>query len=279
MTQPTSGPTSSGGTPDFQDRFRGGARHYAGALVGGAVGVAGVATIVALTASGLAPYLLAAAAAKPVADWLTGVVSEPVLTWIENMGGNVLAGWVGNWATGAGRRFLRGKGAGDPLVDEQALAAALARELQTRMTGDSAFQDAIATLLERTDAIPEALKALEGRMEAQQHLLAALRDDARRGDLIQGRLHRLVMQELGRIEDKLDQLHEKVDRLTQPPAATALHQLRPPSATSPAGRTRSSGWSRRSNRRPGTARQPRSPASAAWAASARPNSPTRWRTA
>src|SRR5205823_4855175 len=53
--------------------------------------------------------------------------------------------------------------------------------------------DALAT---QVDAQTDLLLALHDRLQAQESLLQALRTDLRRGDLIQGRLHQLVMRTL-----------------------------------------------------------------------------------
>jgi CHAT domain len=154
-----------------------------------ALGVAGVSTLALLAVSSVLPL---AAGGFTVAT-ITGLLGS--------LGGNVLAGWLAQWAEKNTRRVVWD----DPT--EQAVLGEMTADLEQRMAHDQALSDNVAALLERTAAIPAALDALatqvdaqtdllldtHDRLKAQEALMVALRADLRRGDLIQGRLHQLLM--------------------------------------------------------------------------------------
>jgi hypothetical protein len=164
-----------------------------------AVGAAGVATVTALAVGGLAPLISGGAA-------LTG---SALATWLAGMGANTLAGWIGDWAAQAGDKLVRFAATGATEAEEELLDA-MARDLEQRMGQDRALADAVAALLEQTGAVETALDALSQQVDAQtdllcdlnerisdqRQLLELLRADLRHSDLIQGRLHKLLLQEL-----------------------------------------------------------------------------------
>jgi len=158
-----------------------------------ALGVAGVSTLALLALSSVLPL----AAGGFTAATITGLLGS--------LGGNVLAGWLAQWAEKNTRRVVW-----DHPATEQAVLGEMAIDLEQQMRQDQTLADQVAALLERTDAIPAALDALATqvdaqtdllldmhvRLAAQEALLQAMRADLRRGDLIQGRLHQLLLRTL-----------------------------------------------------------------------------------
>lgn len=170
-----------------------GARRGALRLRDNALGVAGVSTLALLALGSVLPLM-------------TGSFTVATITsLLGSLGGNALAGWLTQWAEKNTRRVVW-----DDPASEQAVLGEMATDLDHRMQQDQVLADQVAILLERTEALPAALDALavqvdaqtdllldmHDRLQDQQRLLQALRFDLRRGDLIQGRLHQLVMRTL-----------------------------------------------------------------------------------
>jgi hypothetical protein len=159
----------------------------------GALGVAGVSTLAILAAGSMVPLITG------------GFSAATIGALLASLGGNALAGWLTDWAEQHVRRAVW-----TDADNETDVLGTLASDLQAEMAAHPASADAVATLLERTAAIPAALDALAlkidahgdhlrdlgDQMTAQGALLQALRDDLRRSDLIQGRLHHLLMRTL-----------------------------------------------------------------------------------
>jgi hypothetical protein len=143
-----------------------------------AAGAAGAFTIGALAAAGIAPLIVGG---------LTAATVGPLLT---ALGGNALASWLATWAERAGNRVFLGD---DPDA-EQKLIAQLSRDLHAAMATNDALADDIGTLLQRIDAIPVALGALQGQGERQARLLQLLAEDLQSATFRNERLHDVTLQ-------------------------------------------------------------------------------------
>jgi hypothetical protein len=105
------------------------------------------------------------------------------------LGGNVLAGWIAGWAERVAQRAQ-----GDEPDAEQSLIAQLAGDLQARMATDAALAADVGALLQRLDAIPVALDALQGQGKRQARLLQLLAEDLQSATFRNERLHDVTLQ-------------------------------------------------------------------------------------
>jgi hypothetical protein len=109
---------------------------------------------------------------------------------------NALAGWLGNWSTREGSRFIQ-RLRGDEGDEEVTTALAAALQEQIEINGE--LRDELARLLESTGSIQLLLESLPNRHE-QEALLQALQNDLRKSYLAQGEMHSLLsnaIQQLG----------------------------------------------------------------------------------
>ena len=145
--------------PELTQQARAGIRQVAWSSL--ATGALGVSAISLLGAAGLAPLLAAVG---------FGTLSQGALTqWLVSLGGNVIAGWVGNlslWATG---RALVSK---DP-SEAQAAQRDLAAKLDTLLAQDANAAAGLARLLQSIDAVPQSLAALQDEVSAQSDRILA----------------------------------------------------------------------------------------------------------
>lgn len=125
-----------------------------------ATGVAGVSTLTLLAAGSLA--LLFAG----------GMTTAARVAWLGGLGSNALANWLDQWA-----RANLACAIGNDRDTEQQLMEALARDLQAQFAANDTLATDVATLLERTQAIPTVLDALQGQGALQVRLLRRLVED------------------------------------------------------------------------------------------------------
>jgi len=152
---------------------RAGLRRNAAAI---AAGVAGVSALALLAAGSLAPLIIGGFTATAIGAWLGG------------LGGNALASWLDNWSRTATARAI-----GADSDAERRLMEQLARDLQSQIENDAEFAASVATLIQRTDAIPTALEALQGQGERQARLLQILLEDVQDARLCNERRHDVTL--------------------------------------------------------------------------------------
>jgi hypothetical protein len=187
-------PNSPGTIPgaDLRAKFDQGIRDGAEKLTAweAAHGFAGSFTLTFLIASAFFPLLLPAAAG--------GAAGSVAVAWLSGLGCNVLAGWLTNWAErGIGKLQPEDK------AQEQLLIQELAADLQGQFASNERLQEELATLLEQTDGIATAIASLALQTDAQTKLMEALDRDIHQSNLIQGRLHRILVRQLGESEARI----------------------------------------------------------------------------
>lgn len=114
-----------------------------------------------LGAAGLAPLLAAVGAGTLAQDTLA--------QWLVSMGGNMLAGWVGDLALWAAGKPLASADPAEAAQAQQELAA----KLDELLARDTASAAAFTRLLSAIDAAPQSLAALHEEIGAQSDLLLA----------------------------------------------------------------------------------------------------------
>lgn len=192
MAQDEPNPLETAPKADLRVRFDHGIRDGAEKLTAlqAAHGFAGSFTLTFLIASAFFPLLLPATAG--------GAAGSVAVAWLSGLGCNVLAGWLANWAErGIGKLRLEDK------VQEQQLIQEFAAGLEGQLASNEALQEELAILLEQTDGIATAIASLSSQSDAQTKLIEALVGAIHQGNLIQGRLHRILVRQLGESEERI----------------------------------------------------------------------------
>jgi hypothetical protein len=146
---------------------------------------------VTMVTGGLGAFAIGALAAAGLAPLITGgLTAATVGSLLTALGGNALASWVATWAERSGNRLLLGD---DPDA-EQTLIAQLAHDLQDQLATNDTLAADIGTLLQRLDAIPVALDALQGQGKRQARLLQLLAEDLQSATFRNERLHDVTLQ-------------------------------------------------------------------------------------
>lgn len=126
-----------------------------------AAGIAGASTLALLAGGSIAPLL-------------AGASATPTIVWLRSLGANALASWLDQWVRTNLTSVL-----GDDLEAEQRLMEILTRDLQVQLAVNDSLAADVATLLERTAALPTVLDALHGQGGAQTRLLRLSVEDLR----------------------------------------------------------------------------------------------------
>jgi hypothetical protein len=158
-----------------------------------AAGVAGVSTLTLLVVGSIVPLI-------------AGADPAPAIAWLGSLGTNALANWLDQWAQSNLARAL-----GDDPDSERRLLEQLARDLQEQLATNSALATDVATLLERTQAIPTALDALAGQGQQQMNLLRMLLEDVQRGAFRNEQLHGLTLRTVREQGETLRDVIERSD--------------------------------------------------------------------
>ncbi len=178
-----------------------------------AIGTAGASAIGLLGAAGLAPLLLAIMGKE--------IAAGTVAAWLTTIGGNALAGWLGDLALRAAGTPL----ASDDPAEAQAAQQDLARQLDTLLKSNRAAAADLARLLAAIDAVPTSLEALHEEVGAQSDLLLNLHADMTRLGLASDALGDALVQEADRVIATLAAHADRSDA-TLDTMLTALQALR-----------------------------------------------------
>lgn len=154
-----------------------GLRRHAATIAGG---IAGASALALLAAGSLAPLFAT-----------SGMTIASVVSWLGGLGSNALANWLDQWA----RTNLAHTIGQDPEA-ERKLLEQLARDLQGELSANDALAADVATLLQRVDAIPIALDALQGQGKQQIQLLHLLLADLQFAAFHNERLHDVTLRAL-----------------------------------------------------------------------------------
>ncbi len=160
-----------------------------------AAGVASAATMGALLAGGFAPLLLG------------GITTAAIQTLLGNLGGNALAGWLDRWAVGARDRWLN---------QPDQLHTVLARDLERELAQNQALSNELAVFLEQNNLIETTVSSMRDDLTHQTTLITRLGQDVRTSQIIQGKLHKLVVTQLDAsttvIRAEVRQSHQSLDQ-------------------------------------------------------------------